>query len=165
MKIGEGLHLPTEDIKEIEKICMLHDIGEIVIPKMIYKKKGTLTEEEYSVVKRHPEAGYQILKSMEEYSVLATYVLSHHEKWDGSGYPRKLKGESIPLFSRIISIADAYEAMTSGRSYKKALSKEDAKNEIIKGAGTSFDPELVKVFNDIFLEECTEKFDKQHFVC
>ena len=125
---------------------MLHNIGEIVIPKVIYKKRGKLTEDEYNVVKRHPEAGYQILKSMEEYSTIAKYVLSHHEKWDGSGYPRKLKGDAIPLYSRIIAIADSYEAMTSGRSYKKALSRQEAREEIIKNAGTSFDPDLVKIF-------------------
>lgn len=144
--IARAISLTNEEILEIEKICMLHNIGEIVIPKVIYKKRGKLTEDEYNVVKRHPEAGYQILKSMEEYSTIAKYVLSHHEKWDGSGYPRKLKGDAIPLYSRIIAIADSYEAMTSGRSYKKALSRQEAKEEIIKNAGTSFDPDLVKIF-------------------
>ena len=144
--IARAISLTNEEILDIEKICMLHNIGEIVIPKVIYKKRGKLTEDEYNVVKRHPEAGYQILKSMEEYSTIAKYVLSHHEKWDGSGYPRKLKGDAIPLYSRIIAIADSYEAMTSGRSYKKALSRQEAREEIIKNAGTSFDPDLVKIF-------------------
>ena len=148
--IGRAIPLMEEEINELEDICLLHDIGEIVIPKMIFKKRGSLTEDEYSVVKRHPEAGYQILKSMEEYSAMANYVLSHHEKWDGSGYPRKLKGEAIPLYSRIIAIADAYEAMTSGRVYKKAMSSEEAMLEILKNAGTAFDPSLVRVFAESF---------------
>ena len=146
--IGKAIPLLEEEIRELEDICLLHDIGEIVVPKIIFKKKGSLTEDEYSIVKRHPEAGYQILKSMEEYSAMANYVLSHHEKWDGSGYPRKLKGEAIPLYSRIIAIADAYEAMTSGRSYKKAMSREEAMLEILKNAGTAFDPSLVRVFSE-----------------
>ncbi len=145
-EIGEQMNLDAETVKEIEFAGLMHDIGKITISDDILNKPGKLTENEYNEIKRHPESGYQILRSVDAYTSLAENVLSHHERLDGKGYPRGLKGDDIPLIARIISVADSYEAMTAIRPYKKALSKEDAKNELIKNAGTQFDPEVVDVF-------------------
>lgn len=145
-QIGVAMKLPDEQIKSLEAAGSFHDIGKIIIPPDILNNPGPLSQEEFELVQRHCESGYQILKSVEEYSPLARYVLSHHERWDGSGYPRKQKGKEIPLFSRIISIADAYDAMTNERPYKKTLTKEEAVLEFKKNAGTQFDPEIVEIF-------------------
>jgi HD-GYP domain-containing protein (c-di-GMP phosphodiesterase class II) len=107
-----------------------------------------LSAEEFEEIKRHPEIGYRILCAVKEMADIAEFVLYHHEKWDGTGYPKGLKAEQIPLMSRITSIADAYDAMTSERSYHDTYSKETAKKELLQKSGTQFDPELVKVFLD-----------------
>lgn len=130
----------------IELSGLMHDIGKIAINEGLLNKPGKLTEAEYIEIKKHPEIGYQILKSVDAYSGLAEYVLSHHERWDGTGYPRGLKGEAIPLFSRIIAVADAYEAMISDRSYRRAMTHEYAVEEIVRCAGTQFDPDVVHAF-------------------
>jgi HD-GYP domain-containing protein (c-di-GMP phosphodiesterase class II) len=123
-----------------------HDIGKIMVPPELLSKPGKLTAEEFDLVKRHPETGYQILKSVDEYVTLAKYLLYHHERWDGSGYPEGLQGKAIPLQSRIIAVADAYEAMTANRPYQTTRTGEEAKAELRKCAGTQFDPEIVDVF-------------------
>lgn len=109
-------------------------------------KKGKLTNGEYDTIKTHPEIGYQILRAADEYSDLAIHALYHHERWDGKGYLKGLLGEEIPLFSRIICVADAFEAMTSVRTYKDKISDEEAVKEIIRCAGTQFDKMIAKVF-------------------
>jgi diguanylate cyclase (GGDEF)-like protein/PAS domain S-box-containing protein len=144
--IGEALNLDYETIKEIETAGLLHDIGKIVIDEKILNKEGRLTEDEYLVIKKHPESSYQILKSIDAYVGLAEAVLSHHERWDGNGYPRGLKGEEISLVARIITIADSYEAMTADRSYRAAMSKEYAMEELKKYSGIQFDGNIVAVF-------------------
>lgn len=125
---------------------MLHDIGKVAIDENILNKPGKLIDEEWEKIKRHPEIGYRILSSVNDMAEMSEYVLAHHERWDGKGYPKGLKGEEIPLKSRIIAIADAFDAMTSERAYRSALSKEIAVEELIKNAGIQFDPELVKIF-------------------
>ncbi len=145
-EIGEQMNLDPETVKEIEFAGLMHDIGKITISDDILNKPGKLTENEYNEIKRHPESGYQILRSVDAYTSLAEYVLSHHERFDGKGYPRGLKGENIPFIARIISVADSYEAMTAIRPYKNALSKEEAMKELIRNAGKQFDPEIVDVF-------------------
>lgn len=145
-KMGEALKLKSDDIKELEVAGLFHDIGKISIPDEILKKPSKLTNEEYEIIKSHTQNGYNILRAADEYSNLAEYALSHHEYWNGSGYPRGLKGEEIHLFSRIICVVDAYEAMTSDRIYRKRLSVEYAINELIKYSGTQFDPKLTKIF-------------------
>jgi diguanylate cyclase (GGDEF)-like protein len=144
--IALAMKMSTEEVKTLETVGYLHDIGKIMVPFDILNKPGRLTNDEYELIKKHSEAGYQILKSVEEYSSLAEYVLCHHERWDGLGYPRNLEGEKIPLTARIIAVADAFESMTAGRPYKKAMNKNEAVLELRKNAGTQFDPEIVEVF-------------------
>ncbi|BCR35902.1 MASE3 domain-containing protein [Mariniplasma anaerobium] len=148
--IGEGLGIKNEDLKELELAGLYHDIGKISIPDAILNKPGRLTKEEFDVIKTHPEISYQILRAADEYSDLAIHALHHHERWDGNGYPSGLKGENIPLFSRIICVADSFEAMTALRPYKDKMSVEDAIDEIIRCSGTQFDPKIA----DAFIKTC-----------
>ncbi|MDF2614496.1 MAG: uncharacterized protein K0S71_2282 [Clostridia bacterium] len=156
-QIGVAMNLDYEMIKEIEIAGLMHDIGKIAINESLLNKPGQLTEIEYNEIKKHPESGYQILKSVDRYSSLAEYVLSHHERWDGLGYPRGLSGKDIPLIARIITIADAYEAMTADRSYRKGMSSVAAIEELKKNAGTQFDPEIVELFVNV-IEKTNAKF-------
>jgi diguanylate cyclase (GGDEF)-like protein/putative nucleotidyltransferase with HDIG domain len=151
-KLGEALKFESEDLRDLTTAAMFHDIGKISIPDDIINKPGKLNDKEYEIMKTHAEVGYEILRAADEYSELAIYASSHHERWDGKGYPRGLKGEEIPLFSRIISLADSYEAMTADRPYRKKQTVDYAASEIIKYAGTQFDPELAKVFIEEVLE-------------
>lgn len=145
-ELGEAIGLSKDDIDELKTISTLRDIGKISINEKIFSKPEKLTEEEWEEVKRHPEIGYRILCTVTSMTKIAEYVLAHHEKWDGSGYPKGLKGEEIPLKSRIVAIADSYNAMLSERSYRKPLTEEAAIKELKVNAGTQFDPKLVKVF-------------------
>ena len=121
---------------------LLHDIGKIGIPDAVINKPGKLTEAEYELIKRHPVVGAKILQSIEEMPSLYIGARWHHERYDGKGYPDGLAGDDIPEEARIISLADAYDAMTSKRSYRDALPQKTVRNEIQKGVGTQFDPEL-----------------------
>lgn len=144
-QIGEAMRLPQDDIINLEKIGQLHDIGKVAIDQAILLKQGPLTAIEIDEIQRHPDIGYKILKSSKETASLAEYVLDHHERYDGKGYPSGLKREEIPLLSRIITVADAFNAMVSDRSYRKAMSLKDAINELVANKGTQFDPEIVDV--------------------
>lgn len=152
-RIGAAMGLSKEQISTLETISYYHDIGKIIIPPRLLNRPSDLSLEEYDLVQRHAEAGYQIMKSQEEYSSIAIYVLSHHERWDGNGYPRKQKGHEIPLLSRILAVLDAYTAMTGNLPYKKSLSTDSAIMELKKNAGLQFDPEVVDIFTGILLEE------------
>ena len=149
-EIGVSMGLSVQKVKEIELAGLLHDIGKIAIKEDILNKPGKLTEEEYDEIKRHPESGYHILKSVDEYSSLAQCVLEHHERFDGKGYPKGIKGSQISLIARIIAVADAFEAMIAQRPYRKSLTEEMAIEEIKKNANTQFDPEVVTAFLKIF---------------
>ena len=118
----------------------------------ILLKAGNLTEDEFEIVKTHTEKGYRIVKASDQLDNVAKGVLTHHERWDGNGYHLKLKGESIPLISRIVSVADSYDAMINNNLYKRTLSKEDAIKELQRCAGKQFDPDIVRVFIE-YLEE------------
>jgi HD-GYP domain-containing protein (c-di-GMP phosphodiesterase class II) len=144
--IAEAMGLHEKEVNEIKIAGALHDIGKTIIPPDILNKPGKLTKEEFDIVKRHPETGYQILKSSDEYVNLAEYVLYHHERWDGNGYPQGLSGEDIPFQARIIAVADAFEAMTASRPYQKTKTTEEAKAELVRCSGTQLDPEIVSVF-------------------
>jgi len=133
----------------------------IGLEETILNKPGKLTDDEWEEIKRHPEIGYRILSTVNDMSEMAEYVLTHHEKWNGSGYPKGLKGKEIPLQSRIITVADAYDAMTSERSYRGSLPETVAIKELQKNAGIQFDPELVKVFIEKVLENLSSYLIKE----
>lgn len=151
--IGKALKLSTGELKDLGTAALFHDIGKISIPDAIINKPGKLTDDEYEIIKTHTDIGYEILHAADEYSDLAIYASSHHERIDGKGYPKGLKGDEIPFFSRIIAIADSYEAMTSDRPYRKKLSQEYAISELRKYAGTQFDYDLTKLFVEEVLKE------------
>ena len=144
--IGTELGISKEEVDLLELAGMYHDIGKISIPDAILNKPGKLTYEEFEIIKTHTQAGYQILKAADEYSGLAEYALSHHERWDGKGYPKGLKETEIPLFSRIINVADSFEAMTADRPYRKGMSVEEAIVEIRRCSGSQFDPQIAMIF-------------------
>lgn len=150
--IAIHLHLDETEVNKIKIAGLMHDIGKIGINDHILNKVGKLTEDEWEAVKRHSEIGYRILSSANEFSEIADYILSHHERWDGKGYPRGLKGEESHTYSRIITIADSFDAMTSQRTYRKALSIREAIEEIRNNSGTQFDPHIAQVFIDGLLE-------------
>lgn len=145
-KIGKAMDLPESKISELKVGGLLHDIGKVAIDENILKKSDQLTEEEWNEIKRHSDIGYRIINTSPEMSDIAQYVLSHHERYDGTGYPRGKKQEEIPLLARIIAVADSYDAMTNERPYKKVLNKDMATEELTKGKGTQFDPNIVDVF-------------------
>ncbi|MFW5991703.1 MAG: HD domain-containing phosphohydrolase [Halanaerobiaceae bacterium] len=145
-KIAYEMKLAKEKVTQTYWAGMVHDIGKILVPLEILNKKGPLTDEEYDEIKIHPYWGFLTLSNSEELEPIARYVLHHHECWDGSGYPDGLKGEEIPLISSILAVADAWDAMTSDRSYRKALSKEKALQEIRQNKGHQFSPRVVDTF-------------------
>ncbi len=141
------------DNREIYYMGLLHDIGKIGISDEIINKTGKLTDNEYNEIKRHPSIGYEILKNISEIPEIAVGAKWHHERYDGKGYPDGLRGEEIPNVARIIGVADAYDAMTSNRSYRRALPQEIVKQEFIKGIGTQFDPVYAKIMISIMEED------------
>lgn len=151
-KFGRALGLPDHEIDRLALLAKLHDIGKIGVPDEILNKPGPLTDEEWEAIKKHPEIGYRIVFSSHELMAIAEEVLSHHERWDGSGYPRGLQGEEIPLLARILAIVDAYDVMTHVRTYKGAYSHTQALVEIRRCSGSQFDPHLTEIFLDIFWE-------------
>ena len=144
--IAVALKFEKQEVDQMRVAGLVHDIGKIGIDEKILNKSGKLDIDERKEMERHPEAGWRILSSSSEFAKLAKFILHHHERWDGNGYPNKLIGENIPIESRIITVADAYDAMTSERSYKAAMSHEGAIKELLRCAGTQFDPAIVDVF-------------------
>ncbi|MDI7252887.1 MAG: HD-GYP domain-containing protein, partial [Actinomycetota bacterium] len=144
--LAEGMGLSPEEVDVIRHASILHDVGKIGIREKILKKPGLLTEEERREMEYHPFIGTRILQSVKLLEPVMPLVYHHHERYDGTGYPDGLKGEEIPLGSRIIAVADAFESMTSDRPYRKALPLEEALAELRRGAGRQFDPRVVEVF-------------------
>jgi len=144
--LAEKKGLSKDNVNQMKLAGLMHDIGKIGIADDILNKAGKLSSDEYFEVKKHPEIGYRILSSVNEFSEIAEFVLEHHERWDGKGYPQGLKGEEIKIEARMIAICDAFDAMLTLRSYRNILSKEDAIAEIKRCAGTQFDPEMAQVF-------------------
>lgn len=157
LNIGKKLKLPREELKRLSILTLLHDIGKVRIIEEILTKKDALTPAEWEKIKEHPETGCRIVRATEEFAYVADEILSHHERWDGSGYPRGLQGEEIPLLARITAIAEAYEAMTTGRPYKPSISPAAAITELQKCAGSQFDPEMVKLFRALLINNPNEQ--------
>ncbi|SEM94430.1 HDIG domain-containing protein [Mesobacillus persicus] len=141
-----------DELNSFHYACLLHDIGKVNIPDQILMKPGKLTSEEFDVIKTHPVVGVEAVKKVQGLDQSLDVIKSHHERWDGKGYPDQLKGREISQLARIVSIADAFDAMTSSRSYRSALPVDDAYNRIIEGKGTQFDPELVELFKKVYPE-------------
>lgn len=139
-----------DELKSFNYACLLHDIGKVNIPDSILMKPAKLTNEEYEIIKTHPVVGEEAVKNVEGLGSSLSIIRSHHERWDGKGYPDNLKGNAIPLNARITAIADAFDAMTSSRSYRGALPLEEAYNRILQGEGSQFDPALVETFKKVY---------------
>lgn len=151
-KLAASIGLPEKRQKIVYYSALLHDIGKIGIPDSIINKPGKLTAEEYEIIKQHPVIGSQILSSLSSMKEVAVGVRGHHERFDGKGYPDGLKGKDIPLVARIISVADAYDAMTSNRSYRSFMSQKDVRAEIVKNRGIQFDPELADKMQKLLIK-------------
>ena len=145
LKIGQEMSLPPESLQRLEYAALLHDIGKIGVSEQLLTKGAALTEFEFEEVKLHPQIGGKLLEQVELLKEAGPIIHAHHENYDGTGYPKGLKGEAIPVEARIIAVADAYEAMTMDRPYRKALSKSEAQQRLKQGAGTQFDPRIVEV--------------------
>lgn len=141
--------MEEEELTYIRWGALLHDIGKLGIPDSILLKPGRLTEEEWEEMKRHPEYAHEMLSGIEFLRPALEIPYCHHERWDGKGYPRGLKGEEIPLAARIFAVVDAWDAMRSDRPYRGALTREEALEEIRKGAGIQFDPRVVEAFLEL----------------
>ena len=159
-KIAARMGKSKEEQEEIYRAGLLHDVGKIRIPAEIINKPGRLTDEEYNIIKIHPVTGYHILQGISEDSVIAIAAKYHHERYDGKGYPNGLAGENIPEVARILGVADAYDAMASNRSYRKSLPQEVVREEIEKGKGTQFDPQIADIMLQM-MDEDTEYLMKE----
>lgn len=160
-KLGKKLGLSDVELSNLSLLCLLHDIGKVAIPLEILNKPGKLSDDEWKIIKTHTINGYEIAKSTSELEGIADMIKHHHERWDGNGYPDGLSLETIPLLSRIISVVDAYDAMINNRSYRKAKTVEEAKEEIIRCSGTQFDPKIASTFIEMLNEESIEE-DKEN---
>jgi len=150
--IALRLGLPLDVVEEIGYSSMMHDVGKIQVPDAILKKAGKLTEEEWALMRRHPLHGVAILREKPFYRVARDIAGNHHERWDGNGYPHGRKGEEIPLASRIVTVADVFDALTTARPYKDAWDEEEALAELVKRRGKNFDPQVVDVFMELYEE-------------
>jgi HD-GYP domain-containing protein (c-di-GMP phosphodiesterase class II) len=158
---ARGLGLSQEQIDCVGLAALLHDIGKLFIPLTILNKPGPLTWEEWAIIHLHPDMGSLVLLCAGgKWSALAPLVAAHHERWDGHGYPRGLAQEAIPLEARILAVADAYDAMTSPRAYHQPLTREEARTELRRCAGSQFDPTVVAAFLSV-LEEQEQQKDLQ----
>ena len=149
MKLG----LPKEDIQTARVAGLLHDIGKIGIQDDILKKKGKLTKEEYEVIKTHVEKSVEMIRFPPHMNYVIPAVLSHHERYDGKGYPNGIKGKEIPILGRILAVCDSFDAMVSRRAYKEKLSVEYAIGELENGKGTQFDPDVAQAFIELVEED------------
>jgi HD-GYP domain-containing protein (c-di-GMP phosphodiesterase class II) len=145
--------IPVEKLTNIRRGALLHDIGKLGIPDSILLKPGVLTPEERLIMEHHPIFAYNLLSTIEYLNQAIDIPYCHHEKWDGTGYPRNLKGEEIPIQARIFSVVDVYDALTSDRPYRKAWTKDNALAYIIEQSGKHFDPAVVDVFLQIIKQE------------
>ncbi len=148
--VGEKMNLSPEQLDRLHLLAFMHDLGKIGVPDRVLFKAGKLSEEEWGMMRQHPEKGYRIAKESPELASIADLILKHHERWDGKGYPLGIEGKNIPIEARILAVVDAYDVITNKRPYKEAISNEKAKFELERCAGSQFDPEIVKIFLSIF---------------
>lgn len=153
--LGEKLGLSSSELELLKVAALLHDIGKLAIPDHILMKPGRLTDEEFDVIRQHPAIGYELLKDLPEVKNILPIVRWHHERIDGKGYPDGLKGEEIPFLVRIVSLADAFDAMTSTRVYRSSLHVDEVRKQLVMNANTQFDEQLVKLFLAIIDEQMT----------
>jgi HD-GYP domain-containing protein (c-di-GMP phosphodiesterase class II) len=145
-QIAVHMNLPHEETEQVVLAASLHDIGKIGVPDSVLLKQGSLTDEEFEWIRKHPEYGWSALRSVDGFQYASLLVLHHHERYDGRGYPGNLKGTEIPLGSRIISVADSFDALTTDRPYRKGRTRDEAIAEIVRCAGTQFDAQAVQAF-------------------
>jgi putative nucleotidyltransferase with HDIG domain len=146
MLLAREMGIAEESIEKIKLAALLHDIGKIGVPDHILQKPGRLTEEEFAWIRKHPCLGAEILSKIPKIEDVVAGVRHHHEKWNGSGYPDALEGTQIPLFSRILCVADAYDAMTSNRAYRRNFNTEEAILEINRSIGSHFERPIAEAF-------------------
>lgn len=158
LRVAREMKIPDSRSYQVEVAALLHDIGKVGVPDAILKKNGPLTPEERAIINRHPEYSWSILRLFPGLEEASLYALHHHESMDGTGYPAGLKGQDIPLVSRIISVIDAYDAMVSNRCYRKGLPHEEAVSRLLKSSGAQFDGEVVQIFIPIAEREAADVF-------
>ncbi len=162
--MGMKMGLSEMEFERLEKLILVHDIGQVSITEEIFNKEGALSAEEWEEIKKHSKIGYRIVHAIGAFANVAEETLSLHEHWEGLGYPQGLKGEAIPLLARITTVADAYEVMSSGRHYKKAMSWEDIIEEMKKCAGTQFDPEIIEIFlqfQEVDMKQANKRYNQK----
>ncbi|MCL4376812.1 MAG: diguanylate cyclase [Actinobacteria bacterium] len=153
IKLGKKINLNDSEIEKLELLAAIHDIGKVAILEHILDKSAALDEKDWEIIRKHSEVGYYIAKSSEKLATVAEAIMTHHEWWNGKGYPFNLKGEGIPVISRVISIVDAYDAMINDRPFKKAVTSEEAVKELKRLAGKQFDPKFIDAFVEIIGSE------------
>ena len=158
IRVARKLGVPETDLYQMEVAALLHDIGKIGIPDSILKKESKLTDDERALMNKHPEYSWSILRLFPGLDKASLYALHHHESYDGQGYPGGLKGEEIPIGSRIVAVIDAYDAMISNRCYRKGLPHEEAVRRLTAGSGNQFDPLVVQAFIEIAGQEIEDVF-------
>jgi HD-GYP domain-containing protein (c-di-GMP phosphodiesterase class II) len=159
VRIGRDLGLDDECLRDLEAAAILHDIGKIGVPDAILRKPAKLTEEEYAVIKKHPEYGWAVLRAVPGFERVSLFVLHHHEAFDGKGYPAGLRGDEIPIGSRIVSVMDSFDAMVSSRPYRKGMPLEEAIRRLEADTGKQFDPVFTPWFIALARAGATTVFD------
>ena len=159
VRIGRDLGLDDECLRDLEAAAILHDIGKIGIPDAILRKPSKLTEDEYAVIKKHPEYGWAVLRAVPGFERVSLFVLHHHEAFDGKGYPAGLRGDEIPIGSRIVSVMDSFDAMVSSRPYRKGLPLEEAIRRLEADTGKQFDPVVTPKFIALARSGASTVFD------
>ena len=152
-QIASQMHMAWQDRRDLLVAATLHDIGKRTIPQRVLRKSGKLTDEEYDVMKTHVENSIEMIHFLPNMNYVIPAVLSHHERYDGKGYPGGVKGTDIPILGRILAVCDSFDAMVSRRAYKDALSVEYAIGELEKGKGTQFDPDVAEAFIELIEED------------
>lgn len=157
VRVAQRLDVPDEELAHIESAALLHDIGKVGIPDAILHKRGPLTDDEFVIVRQHSQFGWSILRGMPGFEKAALYVLHHHERIDGKGYPANISGDNIPIGARIVAVIDAFDAMVSDRCYRAGLPLEEAFRRLNNSAGTQFDVDIVREFIEVVRDDSKEK--------